>query len=60
MAQIHKGGLFQICGLFKSIDCNKRKNKPVMLLRAAVIGPQLMYEMDHAYLSPWTENKLWI
>ena len=25
MAQIHKGGLFQTCGLFKSMDYNKRE-----------------------------------
>ena len=38
MAQIHKGGLFQIHGLFKSMDWSKRE-----------LSLQLLYAMDHAY-----------
>ena len=50
-AWIRKGGLFQICGLFKSVDGNKHEIKSVLPLCAVIIGPQLLYTLDHAYFA---------
>ena len=46
-ASILDGWLSSINWLFKSVDYNKR----IMLLRAVIIGRQLLYALDHAYCS---------
>ena len=46
-ARILDGWLSSINWLFKSVDYNKR----IMLLRAVIIGRQLLYALDHAVIS---------
>ena len=53
MAQIYKGGLL------KSMDWNKGEII-VSCPCVVIIGPQWLHALDHAYFSPWTENKPWI
>ena len=49
--RIHKDDLFEICGLFKSMDWNRHEIRVSCPCAQSLLDLSLLYAMDHAYFT---------